>query len=218
VAIKTSARGVAGAAVLVGCRGQVLVGSSRATKDGAEVRAVREMRVAVVGVSAPESRPLLLLQERYGQRRVVPIWIGVSEATVIELERNHIAASRPATHELVAQVVHAFGRRLVRVCLTDLAENVYHAQLVFDRDVRVSARPSDAVALALHTGVSIWAEDVVLAQAGLSPTQVVDLGSAGALPGPEDLPAPGDSADHRDELERFRRFLNDTDPNDFDTD
>jgi hypothetical protein len=56
----------------------------------------------------------------------------------------------------------------------------------------------------------------VLAQAGLSPTQVVDLGSAGALPGPEDLPARGDADDHSDLLERFRGFLDDTDPNDFD--
>jgi hypothetical protein len=180
---------------------------------------MREMRVAAVGVSTPGDHPLVLLQERHGRARIMPIWIGPSEATTIELERNHLATPRPVTHALIAAVINACDRALLRVCLTELVNNQYHAELVCDHDVRISARPSDAIALALHTGVPIMAEDSLVDRTGLEPRLVLEVG-------PADLPTPAttlddirhDPAEHTDVLEQFRRFLTDATPEDFNTD
>jgi hypothetical protein len=69
------------------------------------------------------------------------------------------------------------GGRLLHVSITGLCDNVCHAELVFDRGTRVSARASDAVALALHLDVATRAEESVLAQVGLTEAEVhtIDL-------------------------------------------
>ncbi len=51
--------------------------------------------------------------------------------------------------------------------IVDLQEGTFYADLVFDRDIKVSARPSDSVAIALRAGVPIFVEEAVLAEAGL---------------------------------------------------
>ena len=106
------------------------------------------------------------------------------------------------------KLIDACGRRLERVCVTSLREGTFHAELVIGPDVRVSARVSDAVAMALHQGVSIHAADAVLDQAAMADVQVIDAGLGGGDP----AAAPVDDA----ELEWMRRFLEDANPEDFD--
>ena len=151
-------------------------------------------------------QPVLLLQETGGQRRVLPVWVGVPEATAIELARRHVELPRPQTHQLILQVVRAFGRQLQLVRITMLRDSVFHAELVFDGEVRVSARVSDAVAMALHIDVRIEAEDAVLDEAA-----VADVGMV--RPGEDDEAE--DEAPSEEELERFRRFLDNASPEDF---
>jgi hypothetical protein len=54
------------------------------------------------------------------------------------------------------------GRRLEQVRITEVRDNVFYAELILDQNTKVSARVSDAIALALHLGVAIHAEDSVL--------------------------------------------------------
>ena len=86
-----------------------------------------------------------------------------------------------------------------------------HAELVISHDVRVSARVSDAVAMALHQGVSIHAADAVLEEAAVADLHVID---AGVDEGDDPTARP---VDESAELERMRRFLDDAKPEDFDT-
>src|SRR5215204_7807230 len=125
-----------------------------------------EMRVVGVRVELPANQPILLLRETEGDR-YLPIWIGSVEATAIALEQQGVRPSRPLTHDLLKDVIGALGRTLEQVRITDLQEGTFFAELVFDGDVRVSARPSDSIALALRVGVPIHAEESVLAEAGL---------------------------------------------------
>ena len=125
-----------------------------------------EMRVVGVRVELPANQPILLLRETHGDR-YLPIWIGSVEATAIALEQQGVKPARPLTHDLLKDVVGALGRRLEQVRITDLQEGTFYAELVFDGGVKVSARPSDSVALALRVGVPIHAEESVLAEAGL---------------------------------------------------
>ena len=151
-------------------------------------------------------QPVLLLQEISGQRRVLPVWVGVPEATAIELARRHVELPRPQTHQLIIDVVRAFNRELQLVRITMLRDSVFHAELVFDGDIRVSARVSDAVAMALHVDVPIEAEDAVLDEAAVAEVGVV--GPADEDEGPAEPPA-------EEEVERFRRFLDNASPEDF---
>jgi hypothetical protein len=100
---------------------------------------------------------------------------------------------------------------LERVCVTSLHEGTFHAELVMSPDVRVSARVSDAVAMALHRGVPIHAADAVLEEAAVADLHVIDAG----LDEGDDSAAR--SVDEDTELERMRRFLDEANPEDFDT-
>jgi uncharacterized protein len=150
-----------------------------------------EMRVVGVRVELPANSPILLLRETDGDR-YLPIWIGNAEATAIAIEQQGVRPARPLTHDLLKEVISALGRELEQVRITDLHEGTYFAELVFDGGIKVSARPSDSVALALRAGVPIHAEESVLAEAGL------------VIPDEQE-----------DEVEKFREFLDSVSPEDF---
>ncbi|WP_024796299.1 bifunctional nuclease family protein [Tomitella biformata] len=150
-----------------------------------------EMQLVGIRVEQPQQQPVLLLRESEGER-FLPIWIGQAEATAIALEQQGIAPARPLTHDLVKDIVEALGRTLLEVRIVALREGTFYADLVFDQDVTVSARPSDAIAIAIRVGAPIFAEEAVLAEAGL------------AMP-----------SEREDEVEKFKEFLDTISPEDF---
>jgi len=163
---------------------------------------VGEMRVMAVGVESGALRPVLLLQEASGDQRLLPVWIGIAEANAITVEQHHVSLPRPMTHQLIGDVVDAFGRHLEQVRITEVRDDIFYAELILDHQTRVSARVSDAIALALHLGIPIHAEDTVLDAAALANTAIRAEG--------DDRTA--------DVIEQFRRFLDTASPEDFDTD
>jgi hypothetical protein len=172
------------------------------------------MRVVALGRDPMAVQPVLLLQETGGRRRVLPVWVGVPEATAIELARRRVELPRPQTHQLILDVVRSFGRELQLVRITMLRDSVFHAELVFDGDVRVSARVSDAVAMALHVDVRIEAADAVLDEAAVAEVGVVGPGDEDDVIG-EAEGGTGEPLAEDEELERFRRFLDNASPEDF---
>ncbi|MFI8566020.1 bifunctional nuclease family protein [Rhodococcus sp. NPDC078407] len=150
-----------------------------------------EMRVVGIRVEQPQNQPVLLLREADGDR-YLPIWIGQTEAAAIALEQQGVQPARPLTHDLVKNLISALGHELKEVRIVDLQEGTFYADLVFDKDVRVSARPSDSVAIALRAGVPIYAEEPVLVEAGL------------VMPD-----------EREDEVEKFKEFLESVSPDDF---
>ena len=150
-----------------------------------------ELTVVGVRVELPSQQPIVLLKEASGDR-YLPIWIGAVEATAIAFAQQGIVTARPMTHDLLRDVLDAFDRPLREVTITDLRDGVFYAELVFDDGVTVSARPSDAIALAMRTGTVIRGQEGVLAEAGI------------AIPDEQE-----------DEVERFREFLDTITPEDF---
>lgn len=150
-----------------------------------------EMHVIGVRVEQPQNQPVLLLRETNGDR-YLPIWIGQTEATAIALEQQGVEPARPLTHDLIKNMIELFGRSLVEVRIVDLQEGTFFADLVFDGQTTLSARPSDSIAIALRAGVPIFAEESVLAEAGL------------VMPD-----------DREDEVEKFKEFLESVSPDDF---
>ena len=147
----------------------------------------------------PSNSPIVLLREADGPR-YLPIWVGAVEATAIAYAQQGVVPPRPLTHDLLRDVLQATGQELAEVRITGLEEGVFFAVLVFSGGIEVSARPSDAIALALRTGSPILGAEAVLDEAG------IEL--------PEDEPD-GDGVVPEQEVERFRAFLEQVSPEDF---
>ena len=152
---------------------------------------MQELRVVGVRVELPGNQPILLLKETQGER-YLPIWIGAVEAAAIAFEQQGVRPARPMTHDLLREVVTALGASLEAVHITEMREDIYYAELRFSGGVTVSARPSDAIALALRCDVEILGSDEVLDTAGI---EIPD--------------------EQEDEVEKFREFLDTISPEDF---
>ena len=73
------------------------------------------------------------------------------------------------SHDLLGNVIDALGAQLFAAEITELIDNVFYANLRLLRDsaeINVSARPSDAVALALRVGAPILVNDELMALQG----------------------------------------------------
>jgi bifunctional DNase/RNase len=157
------------------------------------------IRVQLIGVrvEVPSNQPIVLLREEGGQR-YLPIFIGSPEATAIVYALQGMETPRPMTHDLFVTVMGDFGVELRQVSITALSEGTFYAELELARDgavTRVSARPSDAIALAvrLGDGVPILVEDSVFEEAGVLFEEEQD----------------------EDQIEEFRAFLDEIKPEDF---
>jgi Uncharacterized conserved protein len=159
---------------------------------------VHQVNVVGVRVELPSNQPIVLLKEASGER-YLPIWIGAVEAAAIAAAQQGMLPPRPLTHDLLKNVLDALSAPLEAVQITQLRDSVFYADLVFANGARVSARPSDAIALAMRVGVSIFADESVLTEAGVT------------LP-EEDAP---EEVQAETEVERFREFLDTISPEDF---
>ena len=144
-----------------------------------------------VRVEMPSNQPIVLLREVTGER-YLPIWIGAVEATAIAFAQQGVVPPRPLTHDLMKDLLDALGQELAEVQITDMKDGVFFATLVLGSGVEIGARPSDSIALALRTGSRIVCAEDVLDEVGL------------AVP-----------AEQEDEVERFREFLDQVTPEDF---
>ena len=106
----------------------------------------------------PGNSPVMFLTETDGSGRTLPIYIGDTEAQAIVNALEGREPARPLTHDLFRDTLVAIGAVLTRVAIVALREQTYFAELHLDLaggPIVVSARPSDAVALAVRTGAEI---------------------------------------------------------------
>jgi bifunctional DNase/RNase len=136
-----------------------------------------EVVVESVRVHMLSSQHVVLLKETE-RERYLPIWIGPWEANAIAARLQGVTAERPLTHDLFVTTLAELGVELRRVIVSSLTEETFHATLELVRDGQtyaIDARPSDALALAVRTGVRIYASIEVLDRAGVEPeSNVVD--------------------------------------------
>jgi uncharacterized protein len=152
---------------------------------------LRLVEVVGVRVEMPSNQPIVLLKEVEGIR-YLPIWVGATEATAIAFAQQGLIPPRPLTHDLMKNLVEALGSNIESVQVTHLTDGVFYAKILMAQGVEISARPSDAIALALRSGSSIFATEDLFQAAGI------------------EIP---DQAD--DQVEAFREFLDQINPEDF---
>jgi bifunctional DNase/RNase len=154
------------------------------------------MELVGIELERPPNIPCLLLREAQGKGRVLPIFIGSPEATAIAFALEEVETPRPMTHDLLKDVLEELGARLERVVVSDLRDATFYADLVVSMagDIHtISARPSDAVALAVRFGAPVYAEEGVLDEAGRAPGEGV----------PDEI------------VEQFKEFIDQVNPDDF---
>lgn len=157
-----------------------------------------------VRVELPANQPIVLLRDP-DSGRYLPIWIGGAEAMSISSHLEGEVPPRPLTHQLMVDTLMALGADLEAVHLTDLREGTFYAELhlhVDGREIVVSSRPSDAIAVAIRVGsVPILVDEDLFARVA------IELG---------DVDGEDESdVDPEEEVQRFRAFLEDLDPDDF---
>jgi bifunctional DNase/RNase len=157
--------------------------------------------VEVVGVriEMPSNQPIVLLKEMEGTT-FLPIWVGSVEASAIAFARQELRPSRPLTHDLIVELLEAIGATLTAVHITDMRDGIFYAELQMRNAegpiAALSARPSDAIAIALRTKTNILVSQDLLASAGIQ------------------IPA-GTEGESEQEVEAFREFLDQINPEDF---
>ncbi|HZD81041.1 MAG TPA: bifunctional nuclease family protein [Actinomycetota bacterium] len=154
-----------------------------------------EMNLAGVRIELPTNQPIVLLREAEGER-FLPIWIGQAEAAAIALAMQGVVTPRPMTHDLLKNILQEISVQVQSIVITELREGTFYAIINMQRNgtsFEISSRPSDAIALAVRIQCKIFANEEVLNEASI------------LIP----------SGDEEEEVEKFREFLENVNPEDF---
>ena len=155
------------------------------------------MEVIGVRVEMPSNQPIVLLKEIDGSR-FLPIWVGAVEATAIAFAQQGVEPPRPLTHDLMNNLLELLDATLTAVHMTEIKDGIFYATMLL-RDSKggqltISARPSDAIALAVRSHSNILATQELPDEIGIEIPQ-------------------GDGENQ--EVEKFREFLDQINPEDF---
>lgn len=123
-----------------------------------------EMKVSGLTIDPITNTPIVILKDLQ-ERKAIPIWIGLFEASAIATEMEKINFSRPMTHDLMNDMLRILKADIACVEICDLRNNTFFASIHLIRnDERfvVDARPSDAIALALRASAQIFVDEKVL--------------------------------------------------------
>jgi len=133
-----------------------------------------EMKVSGLTMDPITNTPIVILKD-LEEKKAIPIWIGIFEASAIATEIEKITFSRPMTHDLLNEILKVLKAVVLRVEIHDLRNNTFFAniQLLTDGNVIVvDARPSDAIAIALRASAPIFVDTKVIEK-----SRTVDFGT-----------------------------------------
>ncbi len=128
-----------------------------------------ELQVGGLGFDPRNMSPLVLLRDQE-EMNFLPIWIGIFEAAAIAMELQNIKPPRPMTHDLLINFIEKLGGGLKRVVINDIKDGTFYAAIEVEKDknsIKMDARPSDAIALAVRSHIPIFVSEVVMMQAKL---------------------------------------------------
>lgn len=158
------------------------------------------MTLSSIRVQMPDNVPVVLLKEVGSSGRTLPILIGHEEATSIARAIQGIEPPRPLTHDLVRDLLAALEVHLEAVVITELRDAVFYAEIRLrhgSETTIVSSRPSDAIAIAVRTGTTIFASEELLDSEGYR------------------IEEDDDGEEQEEVIEEFQKFIDQVRPEDF---
>lgn len=127
-----------------------------------------EMQLGGLGFDPKNMSPIVLLRD-LEERNFLPIWIGMFEAAAIAMELQDFKPPRPMTHDLMTLFVKELDGKVQRIVINEINENTFYAIIEIKRHddqlIKVDARPSDAIAVAVRTQVPIFVSESVMLKA-----------------------------------------------------
>src|SRR6185369_8724153 len=129
-----------------------------------------EMRIRGLLVDPVNNTPIVILKDANSDT-VLPIWVGVFEASAIQLEIEKVSTPRPMTHDLIKNVLTGLEAAVHKVVVTELKDDTFYAVIWLEREgqvISIDSRPSDALALALRVDCPIFVDDEVLKNSKLT--------------------------------------------------
>jgi bifunctional DNase/RNase len=172
-----------------------------------------EVTLLGIGIDSRSGIPVMVLREPGEAGRAVPIWIGPVEAAEIARLASGEHPPRPLTHQLLVDVVAALGQRITHVTLCGLSEGTFLAEVALGNGTRISARPSDAVPVAIAAAAPIYAAAAVLEAAAVPLEHIAE----GAFANDPDPAGPAVSPTEVEaQAEALRSWLDSASADDFD--
>ncbi|MFH2037362.1 MAG: bifunctional nuclease family protein [Candidatus Zixiibacteriota bacterium] len=123
--------------------------------------ALIEVKIDGLALDMTTNSPVVILN-RVDDDKVLPIWIGHSEAWAIAMEMSGVAPKRPMTHDLLKSVIENVSARLNRVEIVELREQTFYAVVIVEIngvEHKIDARPSDSIAIALKMEAPIFVNE-----------------------------------------------------------
>ncbi|MBU1726780.1 MAG: bifunctional nuclease family protein [Candidatus Omnitrophica bacterium] len=126
-----------------------------------------EMELNKIVIDEKRHDQLIVLKEKNGER-ILPIVIGLAEASAIKLKISGFNPPRPLTHDLLHETISHLSATIDRIVIDKLEENTFHAKIVLKtssgEEKSIDARPSDSIALAVRAQAPIFVEDGIIKQ------------------------------------------------------
>lgn len=87
-----------------------------------------EMELNKIVIDEKRHEQLIVLKEKAGSR-ILPIVIGLNEASAIKLKISGFNPPRPLTHDLLHSTIESLQAKIEKVIIDKLEENTFHAKL-----------------------------------------------------------------------------------------
>jgi uncharacterized protein len=123
-----------------------------------------EMKIAGITIDPITSTPIVILKD-LEEKKAIPIWIGLFEASAIATQLEKVAFSRPMTHDLIAEILKVMDVEILRIEINELKNNTFFAAIHLSRKGEITvidSRPSDAIAIALRMSAPIFVDEKVI--------------------------------------------------------
>ncbi len=118
----------------------------------------------------PQEVHVVVLTAESGRR--LAIWVGSFEAQALKLQLDGLKTERPLTYDLMLEVLHRHGVRVMRADVLSVVDGTFLARLITNSDGQVEeldCRPSDAFNLALRAGAPVAVAQALLDEASVDP-------------------------------------------------
>ena len=155
-----------------------------------------ELKLGGLGFDPKNMSPIVLLKDSE-ERNFLPIWIGMFEAASIAMELQDFKPPRPMTHDLIMKVIESLNAKVDKIVINDIIDNTFYAIIEIKKakvttSIKIDARPSDAIAIAVRCKAPIFVAENVMSKAKMV-----------------------NSEKDEEETKEFKNFIDNISPDDF---